>query len=508
MKTPVNCLLFLIFLPGINQSLNARDINILETGATGDGKTLNTAFIQKAIDLCAASGGGTITVPAGAFITGTLHLKTNTHLYLSQGSLLKGSSKLAEYEAYNAPGFGTYYLGILYTENADNIVISGSGRIDGNDSVFFDWTKAKMLEWGATRFARQKDDFRHVESGIGDGPVLPLERPRQMVIFSNCRNITVKDVQLTGSPFWTLHFADCDGVLAQGLRVFSSMLVPNADGIDFTSCSNVMVSNCDIRTGDDALVIAGYAHHYELPGFKNLRHPSANFVITNCNLQSASSAIRIGWMDQNDISNIQISNVNITNSTRGINIALRDEGSVSKINISNVHIETRFRTGDWWGNGEPIQISAIRGRENVKPGTLSGIRLKNITCTGENGILVYGSSECIIKDVVMEDIQLTVRDGKYSTVSGGNIDLRGTLRQPEALFSSDIPGYYLHYVENMTINNCSILWDQVTMPWFTQALKAEYYTNIMVKGFAASSNPQKASLCSVAESNGKGWVFE
>jgi len=508
MQTSVSSCLFLVIFLAISNAISAKDISILETGAIGDGKTINTHFIQDAIDKCASSGGGTITVPPGHFLTGTLHLKSNTHLYLFHGSLLQGSSKLSDYKAFDAPGYGKYYYGILFTENAENILISGSGRIDGNDSVFFDWTKAKKLEWGATKFARQGDAFRKVESGIGDGPILPFDRPRQMVIFSNCRNITVKDIQLTGSPFWTLHFADCDGVVADGLRVFSSLFVPNADGVDFTSCSNVVVSNCDIRTGDDALVISGYAHHYELPGYKNLRHPSANFVVTNCNLQSASSAIRIGFMDQNDISNIQISNINITNSTRGINIALRDEGSISNVSISNVYVETKFRTGDWWGNGEPIQISAIRGKENVTLGTISNIRLKNITCMGENGILVYGSNESIISDVVFEDVRLTIYDGKHSASSGGNIDLRGTLRESEALFASDTPGWYLHYVANVRMENCSLQWDKVIMPWFTHALKADFFTNLKVRGFMGTSSPVKPSLAPVVNENGKGWLFE
>ena len=329
-----------------------------------------------------------------------------------------------------------------------------------------------------------------------------------MITFARCEYVDVSDVQLVNAPFWTLHFADCDGVKVSNISIATNMLVPNADGIDFTSCSNVIVSGCDIRSGDDALVITGYAHHYELPGFSNVRHASTNFIISNCNLQSASSAIRIGWMDQNDISNIQISNINITNSTRGINISVRDEGSVSNINISNVTIETKFRTGDWWGNGEPIQLSAVRGREHIKIGTIKNVRFKNISCTSENGILVYASNEGLIEDVIFDDVKLTIKAGLNSLSSGGNIDLRGTLRASEGLFESDLAGWYFNGVSKLRLKDCSLQWLQVDYPWFTHALKADNFNDVRISNFSGMANPYHAGMPPIAHGKGNGWLVD
>ena len=170
-----------------------------------------------------------------------------------------------------------------------------------------------------------------MESGIGDGPVVPKDRPRQMVIFSNCKHVQLRDISLLNSPFWTLHFADCDDVNVNGIRLWSGMLVPNADGIDVTSCSNVIIANSDIRSGDDALAIVGYDHHFEIPGFEGIKHVSQNIIVTGCNLQSYSSGIRIGFLDQNTVRNVHVSHCNITNSSRGIGIFLRDEGSLENI---------------------------------------------------------------------------------------------------------------------------------------------------------------------------------
>lgn len=349
-------------------TINAQTYNIKDFGAKPDNRTLNTKSIQNAIDSCFANGGGKVYVPAGVFITGTLQLKSNINLHLESGAELKGSKQLADYTPYETKDFPTSNYGIIYAHKANNVSITGQGAINGNEEVFFDWTQAKKNEWGGTKDTRQKENYRSVASGMDDGPVVPKDRPRQMVIFSECTNVLVRDVQLIKSPFWTLHFADCDGVIASGLKILASLDTPNSDGLDITSCSNVAVSDCDIRTGDDAIAITGYAYHFELPGYHNLRHASNNITITNCNLQSRSSGIRIGFLDQNTIRNIHISNVNITNSNRGIGIFVRDEGSVENVTISQVNIETRLHTGDWWGNGEPIHISAVRGNADVKLG--------------------------------------------------------------------------------------------------------------------------------------------
>jgi polygalacturonase len=198
---------------------------------------------------------------------------------------------------------------MLFAENAENISISGFGNIDGNGDNFFDLGKPKQIEKGGTKYTRQKENFRKViDGGIGDGPIVPKDRPYQMFVFSNCRRITVKDIFVTKPPFWTMHFADCDGVIVDGIRLWTNMLAPNADGIDITSCNNVIISNCDIRSGDDAIAIVGYYHHFEIPGFKQLRHLSENITVSNCALQSYSSGIRIGFLDQNTVRNINISN--------------------------------------------------------------------------------------------------------------------------------------------------------------------------------------------------------
>lgn len=459
---------------------------ITKYGAVGDGKTINTKAVQQTIDDCAAKGGGTVLVPASTFISGTLHLKSNVELHLESGAVLRGSANLNDYEPHEK-----IHWGLFYTHDAENITISGEGNIDGSGDSFFVMNEAKKLPSEATQYTRQKDHFREVKSGIGDGPVVPKNRPYQMLIFSNCKRVTIKDVFITNSPFWCMHLADCDAVNISGIRLWTNLLAPNADGIDITSCTNVTVADCDIRTGDDALAIVGYNHHFEIPGFQHLRHISENINITNCNLQSASSGIRIGFLDQNTVRNIHVSNVNITNSTRGIGIFLRDEGSLENITFDNIYIETKLRTGDWWGNGEPIHISAVRGNADtsVKLGSIKHVMFSNIICKSENQILLYGTPESIIEDVVFKDIRFELTDSKLNDVAGGNIDLRGVLGQKNGLFQSDIAGIMMSYVKDIRLEDVSLQWTNTRMPYFTHGLQLHHFSNVVIKDFNGSASP-------------------
>lgn len=501
MRAIITLLAFLITSATFGQTYNIKDY-----GAMADGKTINTNAIQKTVDDCARKGGGTVCVPSGEFITGTFSLKNNVNLHLESGALLKGSANIKDYKSYEKPTYGTNYYGIIFTENAENVSITGSGAIDGNDRAFFEWDKAKTLDSATIRYARQKGNYRKVEHGIGDGPVVPIEpRPRQMVLFAQCKRVTLKDVSLLNATFWTLHFADCDAVLVDGIRLWSNLLVPNADGIDVTSSSNVTIANADIRTGDDAIAIVGYDHHFEIPGFKGIKKDCENIVINNCNLQSASSAIRIGFLDQNNVKNIQISNVNITNSTRGIGLFLRDRGSLENINISNVYIQTKLRTGDWWGNGEPIHISAIRGNPDGKLGEIKNVNFSNVICEGENGLLVYGTSESTIQNLSFKDITFKIVGSKLNDVAGGNIDLRGVLGEKNQIFKHDIPGLYAQHVDGLTIEDFKLEWPSKTPSFFTNAITVKDFKNLSLYKIEGMSSPSNPGLKPIALINGVGF---
>ena len=156
MKKSTFTLFLATFLLGLTQ-LHAQSFNITNYGALGDGTTLNTQSVQKAIDACFQAGGGRVIVPTGVYIIGTVYLKSNINLYLEPGAILRGSSHIEDYAPFNE-----VHYGMIYVENAENITISGSGNIDGNGDLFFDLTKAKKIDKEGTQYTRQKEDFRKV----------------------------------------------------------------------------------------------------------------------------------------------------------------------------------------------------------------------------------------------------------------------------------------------------------------------------------------------------------
>ncbi len=478
--------------------LRAECRDIRDFGAAGDGKTVDTAAIQKAIDACRDQGGGRVVIPRGVFLSGTLRLHSHIDLHLETGAVLKGSPRLSDYQLDGR------MVGLLYSENVEDVKVTGRGQIDGNGDVFMDLGAAKKIDAAGSRYTRQKERFREVREGLGDGPVVPLPRPFQMIIFSDCRNVTLEDVLITNSPFWTVHFADCDSVRVSGIRLFNNLMVPNGDGLDFTSCRNVIVSDCDIRAGDDAIVFTGYDHHFDLPGFKGIRQASENVTVTNCTLVSRSSAIRVGGLDQNAMRNYVFSNLVITGSNRGIGVFQRAEGSIENVTFSNIVIHTRLHTGDWWGHGEPIHVSAVRVNEKGPIGRIKGLKFSHIVATGESGILVYGTRESVVEDVAFEDVDFRLNDSPLNPTAGGNFDFRPVFDPRLSLLSHDIPAFFAQHVRNLRLRDVGIEWGDVKAPYFTNAVEVAHYEDLVIDGLRGDASPSSPDKAPVRLRDGKG----
>jgi hypothetical protein len=473
----------------------AADCNIRDYGARGDGATLDTAAIQKAIDACRDAGGGRVVVPRGVFVSGTLRLHSRIDLHLETGGVLKGSPRLADYETLGRR------LGLLY---AEGVSITGQGTIDGSGDAFMDLKAAKRIDAAGAQYTRQKERFREVREGLGDGPVVPLPRPFQTILFSDCRNVTLRDVLIKDAPFWAVHFADCDSVRVSGIRLFNNLLVPDGDGIDFTSSSNVVVEGCDIRAGDDAIVVTGYDRHFDLPGFRGRKRPAENVTVTGSTLVSRSCAIRVGGFDQNPVRNLVFSNLTITGSNRGIGVFQRAEGSIENVAFSNVVIDTRLHTGDWWGHGEPIHVSAIRVNETGPIGRIKGLKFSHVVATGESGILVYGTRESVIEDVSFEDVDFRLNDSPLNPVAGGNFDFRPVFDPRLALFAHDIPAFFAQHVRNLRLRDVSVEWGAVKEPWFTHAVEVTDYDDVVIDGLRGDASPASRDRAPVRLRNGRG----
>lgn len=481
-------------------SPNSNIYNVMDFGARQDGKTLTTAAIQKAIDQCAQNGGGQVYVPNGEYLVGTLNLKSNVDFFMENGAVLVATTDLTQYQVHNE-----HPAGVFYTEKASHVSITGNGRIFGQGMEFMYKDSAKVIGKDDCKDIRQKTDFRKVEKGLGDGPLYPKDRYHQMIVFSECTDLTLSDFTCIDAPYWTFLIVHCENVEVKNLKIDNNLLIPNSDGLDIISCSNVNVSDCNFSCGDDALVLAGYASHYGDPGFKGIMKRSENININNCVFRSRSSAIRIGGWDQNHMANYNLSNITIYDSNRGINLTVGDSGSIQNMNFSNFRIETRLHTGDWWGNGDPIKISAMRGVPNNSIGIIKNINFTNISCRSENGIMLYASEESKLSNIFFTNFQLEIVKSPLEDVAGGNQDLRPNTVPGKGIFACNIPALYVENAENICFDQTCISWDGVEKDYFTNAIEAVNVKNLRINNTIASPAPSNPGMPAVLLKNCTGF---
>lgn len=384
------------------------EYNVLQFGAIGDGIANDTAAIQAAIDTCAQHGGGKVTLPGGKiYRSGALVLCSNLEFHLEMGAVLKGSDHLDDYRLFSGGsgipqkravpsyvnseynGAPTHYF--LYAKDCANLAITGLGRIDGNEEIFY----GEVTPW-------------HIEG---------LFYPRAPMLFlENVEHLTIRDVTLEKSAFWTVHMVGCRDVLIDSIRILNNMRMANCDGIDPDHCQNVRIANCHIECADDGIVFKNTAAAMQYG-------PCENITVTNCTLSSSSAAIKFGSESEALFRNIIIENCAISHTNRAISLQLRDPGSIENVIFQNITIQTELRHPEvFWGAAEPIAITVFKRKEDTKVGTVRNIRFSNILCEGENGFLLYGEKEGDISGIRFENISLKLR--KATDYLRGRYDLR------------------------------------------------------------------------------------
>jgi polygalacturonase len=460
--------------------------NICDYGALGDGQTLNTQAINAAITACHEAGGGTVLVPPGVYLSGTIELLSNVTLQLQAGAVIKGSNDMAQYvlngrthaveSTWEQPEYLRY--GLIAAHDACDVAITGRGTIDGNGDAFMAADVIHQSGNYEQKYTRQGENYM---TRMPDGPISPKRddegrriRPGSLVLFDKCTNVLVRDVAMTGSPNWALHIACCNDVTVTSVNMHHSLLIPNADGIDVSNCHNVHISDCDIVAGDDGIAMGGCADDF-------CGRSTENVTVSNCTIVSRSAGIRVGYADQ-DVRNCTFSNIVIHNSNRGLLVQVRGSQSIENILFDNIVIQTRLHTG-WWGNGEPIHVSALRGRENPELGQIKNVTFSNIAADSEHGIVVYGVEESIMKDLVFDNVKVKISYSPLNDLYGGNFDLRSVYDTRYGIFEHDIPALYCRYADCLRIDDFSVEWADGLPEYFDHAIHCEYFSDLVIDGF-------------------------
>jgi polygalacturonase len=395
----------------------AIDVNITKYGAVGDGTTLNSSAIQKAIDDCSKAGGGRVIVPAGKWLCGTILLKNGVVLSLNEKATLLGSTMIEDYFIVDGFTDGTGQLmGYCFVGavDASNVGIEGGGMIDG---------QGKLV---------------HAANGRAKRPFL--------VRFVRCEKVKVKDVHLQSSTAWTMHVFRCKNVNIQGVSIYSRGLANN-DGIDIDCCDGVVIKDCDITSDDDAIC------------FKTTSpYPCRNIVVEDIKIRTNCAAVKFGTESTGDFQNIKVSDLQVTYAGLGIVKVFSVDGAhISNIDISDIDADTvnlpiLIRLG--------ARLKTFRPGDVKKPvGTISNIKIHDINVKrgAVAGMLFTGIPNHSIDGISVEDVTINMNGG------GTSEDSKVKLAENEAaypeirMFGKTIPSYgvYIRHANNIKMKDVS-----------------------------------------------------
>src|SRR5215468_8285644 len=402
--------------------------NVREHGATGDGKSLDTPAINKAVDAAAAAGGGTVFFPAGNYLSVSIHLKSNVALYLDQGATIVAAetSETAKYDApepnqwdqYQDFGHSHWHNSLIWGENLENIAILGPGKI---------WGKGLVRSGSQSRTKPQNDALGSAPSDPRAGP-FGYPNPRDAVekgwgnksiSLKLCRNVIIRDITI----FHGGHFA----ILATGvdnLTIDNVKIDTNRDGIDVDACKNVRISNCTVNSPfDDAICpkssfALGYARATE------------NVTITNCqvsgydegtlldgtykrdynrySVSGPTGRIKFGTESNGGFKNITIDNC-VFDYCRGLALESVDGALLEDVTISNITMRDIANCPIFLRLG-----SRMRGPSGPPVGELRRVKINNIVVYNAEpryASIISGIPGHDVEDVTLNNIRIYYKGG-------------------------------------------------------------------------------------------------
>lgn len=447
-----------IFLMGQHNQSLIPVFNVLHYGAVGDGKTLDTDAIQKAINKAAEIGNGArVLVPSGhKYLIGTLELKSGIDFHLQGDAELLVSTNEEDYSGEAA----------IVASGAKQLTISGTGSINGRALEFMSQYD-KDNEWW-----------------------LPKEWRPKLFILTKCTDLKVLNITINKAPFWSLHMLGCENVLIDSIKIQNDLDVPNCDGIDPDHCRNVEIRNCNISCGDDAIVVKATRQTQDYG-------PSANITVHDCILETQDSGVKIGTETTQDIYNIVFERITIKTSCRGLNIQLRDEGNVYNIVFKDIIFTSRYHSAPWWGRGEAISFTSIPRTPETKVGTIHNILVENVSGTSENSVRINGTKESRISNVRFENVKVTL--DRWTNYPGNLFDNRPTKVYAE-IEPHDNPGIYIRFSDRVVLKNCSVNWGVNIPDYFTNAIQAHDVTDLKIEGFKGdAAHPERDKAIFIQE---------
>ena len=361
--------------------------NVLEMGVVAGTSTASTAQLQRVIDTCAAAGGGTVLVPSGIYLSGTLWMRSNVTIQLEAGARLMSVPDVREFPIVVSKWEGSAnpsHASLIAADGVDNIAIIGRGTMDGGGEFWWDLERRHQL--------------RHHRPGI--------------IRLIDCRNVLIDGITMVNSGFWTLSPVGCDNVTINRVTIKNPPDSPNTDGINPDSCSNVHISNCHIDVGDDCIAIKAGT---EDDG-RGVARSCENITISNCTMHRGHGGVVMGSETHGSIRNVVISNCVFCETDRGIRLKSRRGrgGVVEDVRVSNIVMDgvlcpiviNMFYECGAEGSSKVTDQSPYP----VDQGTprFRRLRFSNISARRAKFAAAYvmGLPEMFVEDVCIDDVSL------------------------------------------------------------------------------------------------------
>lgn len=437
--------------------------NVVDYGATPDGKTPSTAAIQKAIDACAAGGGGTVRLPSGTFLSGALRIKSRVTLLLDEGATLLGSRNREDYfgppidpDGREAEG-GRVFRHLIHGQNLHDVAIRGQGTIDGSGSAFRDKTK----------------------------------RRTKAIYLENCRNVLVEGLRLRAAGSWMQHYRLCEKLTIRNIDVFNHVAFNN-DGLNVDSCREVTITGCRVDSDDDGIVLKSLSDR-----------PCRDVRITDCTVSSHCNALKMGTESGGGFINIVVKNCKVFSPRHsksiygrqrglaGIALEIVDGGRLENVAVSDVQIE---------GVSVPIFLRlGNRARPYVKGakpgvGTFRNVVLRDITAKGTSpiGCSITGLPGHPIENVTLTDVRLGFEGGGTRADATREIPEREK-DYPESTMFGTLPayGFFCRHVRGLKFDRLALRTEKADL---RHAMVFDDAEDVEITGLDAPFSPGAAAM--------------
>ncbi len=371
----------------VSQEMLGKRYVITEHGVSTDSTIVQTERIQAVINKAFQEGGGVVVVPKGVFLSGSLFFKQGVNLLVEEGGMLKGSDRIRDFKLVETRMEGQtlkYFAALVNADDTDGFTIAGKGTINGNGYNY--WEEF----WIRRQYNRQCTN-------------LEAMRPR-LVYISNSKNVTVQDVKLMNSPFWTNHLYKCEYVRYLGCYIFApttGVKAPSSDAIDIDVCNNVLIHGCYMSVNDDAVVLKGgkgtWADQDPNNGANN------NIIIQHCTYGKVHGCLTLGSESLHD-RNVVLRNCTFSQANRVLWLKMRPDTPqhYEYVTIEDVSGDcTSFLVVRPW-----TQFFKPEQRDDMPLSTCNNITIRNAKVKSRNFFDVGKSDKYRLTDFTFENCEV------------------------------------------------------------------------------------------------------